>query len=99
MQNKRSLNMENIISWILRSGVVLSISVISAGLFAHIVIGAKMATLIIKAGLYILFLTPFARLVASLLMFLLEKDFIYFAITLAIIVIIVLSNILVSLRF
>ncbi|WAM31993.1 DUF1634 domain-containing protein [Caldicellulosiruptor naganoensis] len=99
MESRRSLDMETIISWILRAGVVLSIFVISVGLFAHIVIGVRVATLIIKAGLYILFLTPFARLVISLFMFLLEKDLIYFAITLAIIVIIVLSNMVVSLRF
>jgi len=99
MESKKSLDMEKVISLILRVGVVLSIIVISFGLLAHILIDAKVATLIIKVGLYILFLTPFARLVVSLFMFLLEKDLIYFAITLAIIVIIVLSNMVVSLRF
>jgi|GEM_PF-1572260 len=99
MESKKSLDMEKVISLILRVGVVLSIIVISFGLLAHILIDAKVATLIIKVGLYILFLTPFARLVVSLFMFLLEKDLIYFAITLGIIVIIVLSNMVVSLRF
>ncbi|AZT89655.1 DUF1634 domain-containing protein [Caldicellulosiruptor changbaiensis] len=99
MESKKSLDIEKVISLILRVGVVLSIAVISFGLLAHILVNAKVASLIIKVGLYILFLTPFARLVVSLFMFLLEKDLIYFAITMAIIVIIVLSNMVVSLRF
>ncbi|ADQ39920.1 protein of unknown function DUF1634 [Caldicellulosiruptor acetigenus I77R1B] len=96
MENKKIAAMEDIISIVLRAGVLLSIIVICAGLFLHIVLKLAAGSLIIKIGLYILFLTPFARLVVSLFMFLIEKDLIYFAITLAIIVIIVVSNLLVS---
>lgn len=91
--------MEDIISIVLRAGVLLSIIVICAGLFLHIVLKLSAGSLIIKTGLYILFLTPFARLVVSLLMFLIEKDLIYFAITLSIILIIIGSNLLVSINF
>lgn len=96
MENKKIAAMEDIISIVLRAGVLLSIIVICAGLFLHIVLKLAAGSLIIKIGLYILFLTPFARLVVSLFIFLIEKDLIYFAITLAIIVIIVVSNLLVS---
>ncbi len=96
MENKKIAAMEDIISIVLRAGVLLSITVICAGLFLHIVLKLAAGSLIIKIGLYILFLTPFARLVVSLFIFLIEKDLIYFAITLAIIVIIVVSNLLVS---
>jgi len=90
--------MENIISISLRAGVVLSIIAIAAGLFIHVILGSGVGSFVIKVGLYILFLTPFSRLVVSLFMFLIEKDLIYFAITLAIIVIIVVSNLLVSVK-
>lgn len=96
MENKKIAAMEDIISIVLRAGVLLSIIVICAGLFLHIVLKLAAGSLIIKIGLYILFLTPFARLVVSLFIFLIEKDLIYFAITLAIIVIIVVSYLLVS---
>lgn len=96
MENKKITTMEDIISIVLRTGVLLSIIVICAGLFLHIVLKLSAGSLIIKTGLYILFFTPFARLVVSLLMFLIEKDLIYFAITLAIILIIIGSNLLVS---
>jgi uncharacterized membrane protein len=84
--------LEDIISLVLRAGVFLSIFVICIGLFLHIFFSPAVGSLIIKIGLYILFLTPFARLVVSLFMFLIEKDLIYFFITLAIIVIIIISN-------
>ncbi|ADQ45330.1 protein of unknown function DUF1634 [Caldicellulosiruptor kronotskyensis 2002] len=99
MENKKVTTMEDIISIVLRAGVLLSIIVICAGLFLHIVLKLSAGSLIIKTGLYILFLTPFARLVVSLLMFLIEKDLIYFAITLSIILIIIGSNLLVSINF
>lgn len=96
MVNRKTATMEDIISIVLRAGVLVSIIIICAGLFLHIVLKLAAGSLIIKIGLYILFLTPFARLVVSLFIFLIEKDLIYFAITLAIIVIIVVSNLLVS---
>ncbi|ACM61285.1 uncharacterized protein DUF1634 [Caldicellulosiruptor bescii] len=99
MENKKITTMEDTISIVLRAGVLLSIIVICAGLFLHIVLKLSAGSLIIKTGLYILFLTPFARLVVSLLMFLIEKDLIYFAITLSIILIIIGSNLLVSINF
>ncbi|ADQ05426.1 protein of unknown function DUF1634 [Caldicellulosiruptor owensensis OL] len=92
MNNKKTMILEDIISLVLRAGVVLSIFVICIGLFLHIFFNLAAGSLIIKIGLYILFLTPFARLVVSLFMFLIEKDLIYFFITLAIIVIIIISN-------
>uniref|UniRef100_A0A7C5V3N1 DUF1634 domain-containing protein n=1 Tax=Caldicellulosiruptor owensensis TaxID=55205 RepID=A0A7C5V3N1_9FIRM len=92
MNNKKTMILEDIISLVLRAGVVLSIFVICIGLFWHILFNLAAGSLIIKIGLYILFLTPFARLVVSLFMFLIEKDLIYFFITLAIIVIIIISN-------
>lgn len=98
MKNKKNLQMENIISISLRAGVVLSIIAIATGLFIHVILGLGVGSLVIKIGLYILFLTPFSRLVVSLFMFIIEKDLIYFAITLAIIVIIVVSNLLVSVK-
>jgi uncharacterized membrane protein len=99
MENEKITTMEDTISIVLRAGVLLSIIVICAGLFLHIVLKLSAGSLIIKTGLYILFLTPFARLVVSLLMFLIEKDLIYFAITLSIILIIIGSNLLVSINF
>lgn len=75
MENKKITTMEDTISIVLRAGVLLSIIVICAGLFLHIVLKLSAGSLIIKTGLYILFLTPFARLVVSLLMFLIEKRF------------------------
>ncbi|WPX08445.1 DUF1634 domain-containing protein [Anaerocellum danielii] len=98
MENKKIATMEDIISFVLRAGVLVSIIIICAGLFLHIVLKLAAGSLIIKVGLYILFLTPFARLIVSLFMFLIEKDLLYFAITLAIIVIIVVSNLLVSVK-
>lgn len=92
----KTVDMEKIISLILRVGVIISMAVISAGLLLHIFLNLSGALLIIKIGLFILILTPFARLVVSLIMFLIEKDVVYFLITLAIIVIIVISNMIVS---
>ena len=92
MDNKKTMILEDIISLVLGAGVFLSIFVICIGLFLHIFFNLAVGSLIIKIGLYILFLTPFARLVVSLFMFLIEKDLIYFFITLAIIVIIIISN-------
>ena len=96
MVNRKTATMEDIISIVLRAGVLVSIIIICAGLFLHIVLKLAVGSLIIKIGLYTLFFTPFARLIVSLFMFLIEKDLIYFTITLAIIVIIVVSNLLVS---
>lgn len=96
---KNTIDMNKIISLILRVGVLLSISAISAGLLLYLFLNLEFSLLIIKTGLLILFSIPFSRLIASLVLFIIEKDVIYFLITFVIILVIVISNLVTSIKF
>ncbi len=77
---------ELIISWILRIGVLAG-----AGLMA---IGMLFGPALIWAGVLVLSLTPFIRVLIAGVCFLLQKDFTYFLIALYVILVLVISSLM-----
>jgi uncharacterized membrane protein len=73
------------ISWLLRTGVLLSAALIMVGMITHLA-GAN-GRMIIMAGLLVLIATPVARVVFSIFIFMREADRLYVAITSAVLLI------------
>jgi uncharacterized membrane protein len=80
------VNIELILSWVLRIGVLASAALMVTGFF----LGANL----IWFGVLLLMLTPFMRIVIAGSIFLTQKNFLFFAIALYVIFILVIGSIL-----
>lgn len=77
---------EIIISWILRTGVLAGAGLMIAGLI--------FGPALIWAGVLVLSLTPFVRVLIAGVCFLVQKDLTYFLIALYVIMVLVISSLM-----
>jgi uncharacterized membrane protein len=80
------VEVETVISWILRTGVLASAALMVIGLF----VGPS----VIWTGVLVLALTPFIRVLMAGLYFLGQKDASYFVIALYVILVLVISSLM-----
>jgi len=80
------VDVETVISWILRTGVLASAALMVIGLFV--------GPAVIWTGVLVLALTPFIRVLMAGLYFLGHKDVSYFVIALYVILVLVISSLL-----
>ena len=77
--------MERLISWVLRAGVVISAALLVAGIAASYA-GVAAGTGLLTLGVFVLFSTPVVRVLLSVLSFAMERDWLYVAITLVVLI-------------
>ena len=89
----KSERFESMILWTLRAGVILSATLLAAGLLIIFFVGYTnpIGADLLIAGVFALFATPVARVAMSVLLFSLERNRLYTVIT-----IIVLTNVLIA---
>lgn len=80
------VNIELILSWVLRTGVIVSAALMVAGFF--------FSPNLIWLGVLLLMLTPFIRIMIAGSLFLTQKNILFFAIALYVIFVIVIGSIL-----
>lgn len=109
----KAVDLEFLISWVLRAGVLLSAVIMLVGLvlvlvhpaglplarpagFAQVFLGLARGNplAVIDLGILILVLTPIARVLLSVLIFLRERDLTYTAITLFVLLVLIISFLL-----
>jgi uncharacterized membrane protein len=83
---------------VLRLGALLSAAILAVGLALHIALPASpVPDLILRAGLIILIATPVARVVASVVDYTLQRDWLFAALTFAVLVVL-LGSLLYGIR-
>ncbi len=80
------VNVEDLISWVLRTGVLSGVAITTTGFF--------MSTEIAWLGVLVLILTPFMRVIMAGIYFLSRKDMVYSALAAYVIMILVIGSFL-----
>jgi uncharacterized membrane protein len=76
------MKLERAIAIVLRVGVTISSACLALGLIASIVTGqSELSRILLHAGLVVLFATPVARVVVSILQYVRERDWTFAALT------------------
>jgi uncharacterized membrane protein len=90
--------LETHVGRVLRAGALLSTSVLVVGLVLRVALPASgVPDTILRAGLIILIATPVARVVASVIDYTLQRDWLFAALTLAVLVVL-LGSLLYGIR-
>ena len=88
--------LERVVGRVLRIGSLTSTSILAVGLLAALVVPSSApAGTIIRVGLFVLLLTPVARVVASVVEYVRDRDWL-FALLAFIVLVIVLASMLVG---
>ena len=78
-------DMEKKLGWVLRIGVALSTAALAAGLVTSLALGSgAVARDLLAIGILTLIATPFARVAVSTVLYVLRRDWIFVALTLAV---------------
>lgn len=84
--------LEQVVGRVLRIGSLTSTSILAVGLLLALVVPSFAAALtIIRVGLFVLLLTPVARVVASVVEYARERDWLFALLALVVLVIVVAS--------
>jgi uncharacterized membrane protein len=73
--------MERIIGFVLRAGVIVSSSCLTAGLLLTLTSGGAPATFLLNAGIVVLLATPVSRVMVSTIEYVIERDWPFAALT------------------
>ena len=79
------MEIETFMSWVLRAGVVISVLLLAAGLaliYSSQGAAPSAGTGLLIAGIFVLFMTPIARVLLSIFAFAIEGNRLYMIITL-----------------
>jgi uncharacterized membrane protein len=80
--------LERVLGAVLRTGAVASTALLAAGLALTLILPASTAaTALISAGLVILIATPVARVIASVVAYAAERDWVFLVLTATVLVI------------
>ncbi len=80
--------LETHVGRILRAGALLSTAILVLGLALHVALPASnLSDTVLRAGLIILIATPVARVVASVVDYSLQRDWLFAGLTLAVLVV------------
>jgi uncharacterized membrane protein len=95
MSDEELERLERVVGRVLRIGSLTSTSILAAGLLALVVPSFAPARTIIRVGLFVLLLTPVARVVASVVEYVRDRDWLFASLTF-IVLVIVLASLLVG---
>ena len=95
MNDEELDRLERVVGRVLRIGSLTSTSILAAGLLALVVPSFAPARTIIRVGLFVLLLTPVARVVASVVEYVRDRDWLFASLTF-IVLVIVLASLLVG---
>jgi len=91
MSDEELDRLERVVGRVLRIGSLTSTSILAAGLLALVVPSFAPARTIIRVGLFVLLLTPVARVVASVVEYVRDRDWLFASLTLIVLVIVLAS--------
>jgi uncharacterized membrane protein len=91
MSDEELDRLERIVGRVLRIGSLTSTSILAAGLLALVVPSFAPARTIIRVGLFVLLLTPVARVVASVVEYVRDRDWLFASLTFIVLVIVLAS--------
>ena len=92
MSQIREPGFDRAVALVLRIGAFAAFFVMLAGVLAAVVVDGHTATLIELAGVLIMLITPVARVLVAMILFLREKDWKYGAISAGVLLILVLGS-------
>jgi uncharacterized membrane protein len=92
MSQLREPGFDRAIALVLRVGAFAAFFVMLAGVLAAVVVDGHTATRIELAGVLIMLITPVARVLVAMILFLREKDWKYGAISAGVLLILVLGS-------
>ena len=89
MRDEEVDRLERVVGYVLRIGSIASTSILAVGLAIALVAPSfAPAQAIIRAGLFVLLLTPVSRVVASVFEYVTDRDWLFAALTFAVLAII-----------
>jgi len=91
MNDEELDRLERVVGRVLRIGSLTSTSILAAGLLALVVPSFAPARTIIRVGLFVLLLTPVARVVASVVEYVRDRDWLFASLTFIVLVIVLAS--------
>ena len=91
MNDEELDRLERVVGRVLRIGSLTSTSILAAGLLALVVPSFAPAPTIIRVGLFVLLLTPVARVVASVVEYVRDRDWLFASLTFIVLVIVLAS--------
>ncbi len=92
MKDEEADRLERVVGRVLRVGWMTSTSILAVGLaLALLVPGFTPATTVIRVGLIVLLLTPVSRVVASVVEYTIDRDWLFAALTFMVLAIILAS--------
>jgi len=92
MSQVREPGFDRAVALVLRIGAFAAFFVMLAGVLAAVVVDGRTATRIELAGVLIMLITPVARVIVAMILFLREKDWKYGAISTGVLLILVLGS-------
>jgi len=92
MSQVREPGFDRAVGLVLRIGAFAAFFVMLAGVLAAVVVDGRTATRIELAGVLIMLITPVARVIVAMILFLREKDWKYGAISTGVLLILVLGS-------
>jgi len=92
MSQVREPGFDRAVALVLRIGAFAAFFVMLAGVLAAVVVDGRTATRIELAGVLIMLITPVARVIVAMILFLREKDWKYGAISAGVLLILVLGS-------
>jgi uncharacterized membrane protein len=95
MNDEELERLERVVGRVLRIGSLTSASILAVGLLALVVPSFAPARTIIRVGLFVLLLTPVARVVASVVEYVRDRDWLFASLAF-IVLVIVLASLLVG---
>jgi uncharacterized membrane protein len=96
MKDEELDRLEHVVGRVLRVGSIASTVILAVGLALALLSPLPLAQTVIRVGLFVLLLTPVARVVASVFEYTRDRDWLFAALT-AIVLAIVLGSLLVGL--
>lgn len=92
MSQVREPGFDRAVALVLRIGAFAAFFVMLAGVLAAVVVDGRTSTRIELAGVLIMLITPVARVIVAMILFLREKDWKYGAISAGVLLILVLGS-------
>lgn len=92
MSQLREPAFDRAVALVLRIGAYAAFAVMLTGVLAALVVDGRVATRIELAGVLIMLITPVVRVLVAMLLFLLEKDWKYGAISAGVLLILLLGS-------
>ena len=91
MSMKREPQFDLIVSWVLRIGAYAAFALMVAGMAASLFLPEPQALTILKIGVLVMLATPVVRILVAGILFALEKDWRYVAVSAGVLAIVLLG--------